>query len=249
MPDPGWRSGRPRRARRPGRRCRSPAGGASRCSPGRPPRAAAPAAGAGSRVRCRRAPPTVRPVWPRRSRPSPGTWSWPTPTVIRRPTFSSTSRRSRIAISVGVPDTRPSPPTSRNASSMDTPSTCGVVSRNTSKTSLLAWRVRGHARLHHDGVGAQPAGPGAAHGAADALAPWPRSWPRAPRPIPRSPAGRAAVGRRVARPRQRRRRGRRAGSMPTLTARTYVRINAGEMRDPAPRPSCLTNQDQPCAPR
>ena len=62
-----------------------------------------------------------------------------TPTVIFSPIRSRTSRRSRTAISVGVPDTRPSPPTSRNASSMDTPSTCGVVARNTSNTSLLAW--------------------------------------------------------------------------------------------------------------
>jgi hypothetical protein len=43
-----------------------------------------------------------------------------------------------MAISVGVPDTRLSPPTSRNASSIDSPSTSGVVCSNTSNTALLA---------------------------------------------------------------------------------------------------------------
>ena len=61
-----------------------------------------------------------------------------TPTVIGRPTRSSTSRRSRTAISVGVPEIRRSPRTSRNASSIDSPSTSGVVSSNTSNTALLA---------------------------------------------------------------------------------------------------------------
>jgi hypothetical protein len=54
-----------------------------------------------------------------------------TPTVIGRPTRSRTSRRSRIAISMGVPEIRLSPRTSRNASSIDSPSTRGVVSSNT----------------------------------------------------------------------------------------------------------------------
>ena len=61
-----------------------------------------------------------------------------TPTVTGRPTFSSTSRRSRTAISVGVPEIRRSPPTSRNASSIDRPSTNGVVSSNTRNIALLA---------------------------------------------------------------------------------------------------------------
>ena len=61
-----------------------------------------------------------------------------TPTVIGRPTRSRTSRRRRMAISTGVPETRHSPPTSRNASSMESPSTSGVVCRKTSNTSLLA---------------------------------------------------------------------------------------------------------------
>ena len=61
-----------------------------------------------------------------------------TPTVMGRPTRSLTWRRSRAAISVGVPETRLSPPTSRKASSIDSPSTRGVVSANTSNTAWLA---------------------------------------------------------------------------------------------------------------
>ena len=38
----------------------------------------------------------------------------------------------------GVPAILRKPPTSRNASSIDSPSTSGVVSRNTSNTALLA---------------------------------------------------------------------------------------------------------------
>ena len=60
------------------------------------------------------------------------------PTVIGRPTRSSTSRRSLTAISVGEPEIRPSPRTSRKASSIDRPSTSGVVFSNTLKTALLA---------------------------------------------------------------------------------------------------------------
>ena len=62
----------------------------------------------------------------------------PPPTVMRRPTCSSTSWRSCAAIASGVPDTRRSPPTSRNASSIEMPSTTGVVARNTSNTARLA---------------------------------------------------------------------------------------------------------------
>jgi hypothetical protein len=61
-----------------------------------------------------------------------------TPTVIGRPTRSRTSLRRRAAISVGGPEIRRSPPTSRKASSIDSPSTSGVVCLNTSKTALLA---------------------------------------------------------------------------------------------------------------
>ena len=60
------------------------------------------------------------------------------PTVIGSPTCSRTSRRSRVAISSGVPTLRSIPRTSRNASSIERPSTSGVVSSNTRKTALLA---------------------------------------------------------------------------------------------------------------
>ena len=61
-----------------------------------------------------------------------------TPTVITSPTSASTRARSRTAISSGDPETRPRPPTSRNASSIEMPSTSGVVSAKIAKTSLLA---------------------------------------------------------------------------------------------------------------
>ena len=48
------------------------------------------------------------------------------------------ARAAASAISTGVPETRRRPPTSRNASSIDSPSTSGVVSSNTSNTALLA---------------------------------------------------------------------------------------------------------------
>ena len=51
---------------------------------------------------------------------------------------SRTSRRNRAAISVGVPDIFRNPPTSRNASSIESPSTSGVVCSNTSNTARLA---------------------------------------------------------------------------------------------------------------
>ena len=61
-----------------------------------------------------------------------------TPTVIGSPTRSRTSRRSRRAICSGVPAIRSIPRASRNASSIDSASTCGEVSSNTSKTARLA---------------------------------------------------------------------------------------------------------------
>ena len=61
-----------------------------------------------------------------------------TPTVIGSPTSSRTRRRSRAAISAGVPAKWAMPRTSRNASSIDSPSTSGDMSRKTAKTALLA---------------------------------------------------------------------------------------------------------------
>ena len=49
----------------------------------------------------------------------------------RNPTRSRTASRSRVAISSGEPESRRRPGTSRNASSIDRPSTSGVVSSNT----------------------------------------------------------------------------------------------------------------------
>jgi len=55
-----------------------------------------------------------------------------------RPTRSRTLARSRFAISSGGSASRLIPRTSRNASSIESPSTSGVVSSNTSNTALLA---------------------------------------------------------------------------------------------------------------
>ena len=61
-----------------------------------------------------------------------------TPTVIGSPTSARTRARSRAAISAGAPAIRRMPRTSRNASSIDMPSTCGDVSSKIANTSLLA---------------------------------------------------------------------------------------------------------------
>jgi hypothetical protein len=61
-----------------------------------------------------------------------------TPTVIGSPTRSRTLRRSLTAIWAGVPAIRLIPRTSRNASSIDSPSTRGVVSSKIRNTALLA---------------------------------------------------------------------------------------------------------------
>ena len=105
----------------------------------RRPTAARPAAGGGTPARRRAARPAARRAWPPRWRPWPGTWCGRRRRVIGRPTRSRTvaraaGRRSRPA----CPTIRRSPPTSRNASSIEMPSTSGVVSSNTSNTALLA---------------------------------------------------------------------------------------------------------------
>jgi hypothetical protein len=61
-----------------------------------------------------------------------------TPMLIGNPTSSRTLRCNRAAISAGGPASRPSPRTSRKASSIDRPSTSGVVSSNTANIALLA---------------------------------------------------------------------------------------------------------------
>jgi hypothetical protein len=61
-----------------------------------------------------------------------------TPTEIGSPTRSRTSRRSRRAISTGVPPIRSRPRTSRKASSIESRSTSGAVSSKMSATARLA---------------------------------------------------------------------------------------------------------------
>ena len=61
-----------------------------------------------------------------------------TPTVIGSPTSSRTRARSVSAICRGVPAKCSIPRTSRNASSIEIPSTTGDMSSNTANTSLLA---------------------------------------------------------------------------------------------------------------
>ena len=143
-----------------------------------------------------------------------------TPTVIGRPTCSSTSRRSRAAISIGVPDTRRSPPTSRNASSIDRPSTSGVVSLEHLEHGLAGLGVGRHPGRHDDGVRAQPPGLAPAHGRAhpERLGLVARGQHDAAADDHRPAAQRA--GRRAARPTRRTSRGRRAGSSPRLVTNT-----------------------------
>ena len=61
-----------------------------------------------------------------------------TPTVTGSPTRSRTAARSRTAISTGVPAIRSIPRTSRNASSIDSPSTTGDASSKTANIARLA---------------------------------------------------------------------------------------------------------------
>jgi hypothetical protein len=61
-----------------------------------------------------------------------------TPTVMASPTRSRTSLRTRAAICAGVPAMRSIPRTSRKASSIDSPSTSGVVRSKIPKTARLA---------------------------------------------------------------------------------------------------------------
>ena len=119
------------------------------------------------------------------------------------------------------PEMCSSPRTSRNASSIDSPSTTGADRSNTANTALLASLyadIRGGtttARGHSRRACAPPIA------VLHAATPWPRSSPRARPRRRRSPAGRAAADRPAARPTRRTSRGRRGGSWLGLT-RTYV---------------------------
>ena len=93
------------------------------------------------------------------------------PTVIGRSTRRRTSWRRRAAISTGVPDTRRRPPTSRNASSIDMPSTSGVVDSNTSNTARDRLGVGRHPRLDDDDARAEAPRLASTHRRADAEGP------------------------------------------------------------------------------
>ena len=71
---------------------------------------------------------------------------------LARARAAAAGRRSRRA----CPASRSSPRTSRNASSIESPSTSGVVSSNTSKTALLASEYADIRGDDDDRVGAQP---------------------------------------------------------------------------------------------
>ena len=90
-----------------------------------------------------------------------------TPTVIGSPTRSSTSRRSRSAISTGVPKARSTPRTSRNASSIESPSTSGVVVLEHLEDGLARLDVGGEARRDDDRMRAEPPRLPLAHRGAD----------------------------------------------------------------------------------
>ena len=123
--------------------------------------------------------------WRNSSSPSGGTTSSPSgfatplatfarnfvlaiPTVIGSPTCSSTWVRSRRAISTGVPAIRSMPRTSRNASSIDSPSTSGDGLLEHVEHRPAGRRVRGHPWRHDDRIRAQPARHPSAHGGPDA---------------------------------------------------------------------------------
>ena len=123
--------------------------------------------------------------WRNASSPSGGTTSRPsglatplatlarnfvraTPTVIGSPTRSRTSRRSRAAISVGVPETRCSPRTSRNASSIDMPLDERRRVVEDPEHGLARLGVGRHARRDDDRLRAETARAPAAHRGADA---------------------------------------------------------------------------------
>ena len=124
--------------------------------------------------------------WRNASSPSGGTTSRPsgfatplatfarnfvlaTPTVIGRPTCSRTACFSFTAISAGLPAIRSIPRTSRNASSIDSPSTKrgGVLEHPIHGLARL--RVGRHPRRDDDRVRAEAARPAPAHRRLDAV--------------------------------------------------------------------------------
>ena len=147
-----------------------------------------------------------------------------TPTVIGRPTSRITFSRRRRAICTGVPETRAKPETSRNASSIDSASTSGVVSSKTSNTARLASEYASVSRRRRSGRGTTGAPPVRSSPSARRT-PWPRSSRRARHRRRRRRVFRAGAGRRAARPTRRSCRGRRGGSRRDRPwTRTHVRL-------------------------
>ena len=148
------------------------------------------------------------------------------PTLTGSPTRSRTARRRRTAISTGVPAIASMPRTSRNASSIDRPSTRGVVSSKTAYSVLARLRVGRHPGRDDDRLGAEPARLAGRPSPCGRRRPSPRSSPRARHRRRRSRGGRAGGDRRAARPTRRTSPRRRAGSSPR-PARTHVRTLPG----------------------
>ena len=213
----------PRRARPPARPCGCPGRAACRGHRARRPTAARPAAGAGTPARPRAA-----------TSSSPSGLATPLATLARNlvratPTVIGSPTRSATVAAQPRRDVRRRP--------RDPPQPADVEERLVDGEALDQRRgvaehledglarlgVGRHPRRHDDRLRAQRAGLPPAHRRAHAAAPSPRSWPRARPRRRRSPAGRAAGGRRAARPTRRTRRGRRAG-WSLRRARTYVRI-------------------------
>ena len=92
-----------------------------------------------------------------------------TPTVTGSPTRSRTAARSRTAISTGVPAIRSIPRTSRNASSIDSPSTTGECVLEDGEHRAARLRVRRVARRDDERVGAEAARLASTHRGADAV--------------------------------------------------------------------------------
>ena len=178
--------------------------------PARLPRAARPGAGAGTS-----------------SSPSGGTTSSPsglatplatlarnlvlaTPTVIGSPTRSSTRRRSRAAISTGVPAIRshPADVEERLVDRQPLDERRRVLEHLEHRLARL--RVGRHARRRPRPRPGRAAAPARRPSPSGRRAPWPRSWPPARRPPPTITGRPRSEGRRAARPTRRKHPGRRA---------------------------------------
>ena len=137
------------------------------------------------------------------------------PTVSGRPTSSSTRRRSRAAISSGVPAMPPHPAHVEERLVDRQPLDERRRVLEDAVDGLARLRVRVHARPDDDRAWGRGGAPRGRPSPSGCRTPSPRSWRRARPRRRRSPGGRAAAGRRAARPRRRTRRDPRAGSSPS----------------------------------